>query len=97
MRIGRSVRGGESAFQAVAQVLVCASPSAHPVGDETMRTTFTTTTLLAMLASSACIAGTSATALADTGGVASAPAKSPAPLRAVAHKAVLATWFGPGF
>src|SRR3954449_1126371 len=52
-----------------------------------MRTPFSKTFLLAMMA---CAAAPAANALADTGRVASAPAPT-------IRKAALATWFGPGF
>lgn len=52
-----------------------------------MRTPFSKTSLLAVVA---CAAAPAASALADTGGVASAPAPT-------IHKVALATWFGPGF
>jgi rare lipoprotein A (peptidoglycan hydrolase) len=52
-----------------------------------MRTPFSRTSLLAIVA---CAAAPSASALAATGGVASAPAPT-------IHKVALATWFGPGF
>jgi rare lipoprotein A len=52
-----------------------------------MRTPFSKTSLLAIVA---CAAAPAANALADTGGVASAPAPT-------IHKVALATWFGPGF
>lgn len=58
-----------------------------------MRTPFSKTSLLAVLTATACAAVPSAIALADTGGVSSAPAVS----TPVVHKAALATWFGPGF
>jgi rare lipoprotein A len=53
-----------------------------------MRTPFSKTTLLALLAGMTCAVGPTAGAVADTGGV------SPV---SVVHKAALATWFGPGF
>jgi rare lipoprotein A (peptidoglycan hydrolase) len=53
-----------------------------------MRTTFTKTSLLALLAATACAVVPSAGALAATGGV------SPV---IVVKKVALATWFGPGF
>jgi rare lipoprotein A len=56
-----------------------------------MRFRFFKTYLLVLLAVSVCAGGASASALAETGGVASAPA--PAAIKPVA----LATWFGPGF
>jgi rare lipoprotein A (peptidoglycan hydrolase) len=52
-----------------------------------MRTPFSRTSLLAIVA---CAAAPAASALAATGGVASAPAPT-------IHKVALATWFGPGF
>jgi rare lipoprotein A (peptidoglycan hydrolase) len=63
-----------------------------------MRTRFTRTALLALLATPAvlpCFA-TGALAAIDPGGVSSSPAATP--MRAAApRKAALATWFGPGF
>ncbi|MFI4977133.1 MAG: septal ring lytic transglycosylase RlpA family protein [Solirubrobacterales bacterium] len=61
-----------------------------------MRTTFTKTTLLALLLASACSFALSGGALADTGGVSSPPGARPASSLTV-RKAALATWFGPGF
>jgi rare lipoprotein A len=61
-----------------------------------MRTTFTKTTLLALLLASACSLALSGGALADTGGV-SSPAGSPPASSLIVRKAALATWFGPGF
>jgi rare lipoprotein A len=55
-----------------------------------MRNPFLTKYLLVLLAVTACAGGVSADALAETGGVASAP---PTAVKPVA----LATWFGPGF
>lgn len=52
-----------------------------------MRTPFSKTSLLAIVA---CAAAPAASALADTGGVASAPTPT-------IHRVALATWFGPGF
>jgi rare lipoprotein A (peptidoglycan hydrolase) len=52
-----------------------------------MRTPFSKTFLLAIVA---CAVAPAANALADTGGVANAPAPT-------IHKVALATWFGPGF
>ncbi len=59
-----------------------------------MRTPFLKISILAVLAATACVGGPTASALAETGGVASAPAAAPAP---VVKKVALATWFGPGF
>jgi rare lipoprotein A len=56
-----------------------------------MRNQFLKTYLLVLLAATACAGAPSADALAETGGVASAP-----PTTAVKPVA-LATWFGPGF
>jgi rare lipoprotein A len=53
-----------------------------------MRTTFSKTSLLALLAATACAVASSANAAVTTGGV--------APVVAV-KKVALATWFGPGF
>jgi rare lipoprotein A (peptidoglycan hydrolase) len=61
-----------------------------------MRTTFTKTTLRALLLAPACALALSAGALADTGGVGSPTPTGPASSLKV-HKAALATWFGPGF
>jgi rare lipoprotein A (peptidoglycan hydrolase) len=58
-----------------------------------MRTTFTKTSLLALLAATACAVLPSANALAETGGASSALA-APIP---VVRPVALATWFGPGF
>jgi rare lipoprotein A len=60
-----------------------------------MRTSRTaTTTLLALLAATACVAsGTNA--LADT--TAATGGASPAPAKTKVHKTGIATWFGPGF
>jgi rare lipoprotein A len=55
-----------------------------------MRTLFFKTSLRALLAIAACATAPGASALADTGGVASAPAP-------VIHNVALATWFGPGY
>jgi rare lipoprotein A len=59
-----------------------------------MRTPFLKISILAVLAATACVVGPTAGALAETGGVASAPAAAPAP---AIKKVALATWFGPGF
>jgi len=61
-----------------------------------MRTTFTKTTLLALLLASSCSLALSGSALADTGGVGS-PAGTPVSSSLTVRKAALATWFGPGF
>jgi rare lipoprotein A len=61
------------------------------------RTTFITTTLLALLAASACAVAPTTSALADTGGVSSSAGAGSAPLHATVRKGALATWFGPGF
>lgn len=53
-----------------------------------MRTPFFKILMLGVLAATACASGPTAEALADTGGVSSAPA---------IKKVALATWFGPGF
>jgi rare lipoprotein A len=58
-----------------------------------MRTTFSKTSLLALLAATACAVLPSAGALAATGGVSSAPSAATPVVRPEA----LATWFGPGF
>jgi rare lipoprotein A len=66
----------------------------------TMRTRFTTEILLALLAALACAGSLPVSALASTGGAASPSAGSPSgptPTSSKAHKAALATWFGPGF
>jgi rare lipoprotein A len=55
-----------------------------------MRIKFFKTYVLVLLAVSACAGGASAPALAETGGVASAPTTAIKPV-------ALATWFGPGF
>jgi rare lipoprotein A (peptidoglycan hydrolase) len=62
-----------------------------------IRTAFPTTTLLALLATSACAIVLPVGASADTGGVSPTPVGGSAPARALARKAALATWFGPGF
>jgi rare lipoprotein A len=73
-----------------------------------MRTRTAVKTLLALLALTACGGAMSANALADTGGVSSAPAASGAPTgtttpagstKTPAHprKPPMASWFGPGF
>jgi rare lipoprotein A (peptidoglycan hydrolase) len=54
----------------------------------------TTTTLLALLAVTACVASPAVTALADTGG-SSAPAGS-TPANTRVRPSGIATWFGPG-
>jgi rare lipoprotein A (peptidoglycan hydrolase) len=59
------------------------------------RTTLKTATLLALIATSAAVAAP-VSALAATGGVASAPSASAVPQPTV-RAAALATWFGPGF
>ncbi len=56
-----------------------------------MRTVFSKTYPLALLVAMACAIVPCASALAETGGVSSAPT---AP---TIHKVALATWFGPGF
>ncbi len=62
-----------------------------------MRTIFAKTTLLALIALPACC-GTAALGASDPGGAgAPAPSTGSAPARKAAHKASLATWFGPGF
>jgi rare lipoprotein A len=58
-----------------------------------MRSPFSKTYLLVLLAATACAGGVTANALAETGGVASAPAT---PVETI-KKVALATWFGPGF
>jgi rare lipoprotein A (peptidoglycan hydrolase) len=55
-----------------------------------MRTPFLKILMIALCAATAVAALASAEASAETGGVASAPAPT-------AHKAAIATWFGPGF
>src|SRR5882757_8825975 len=55
-----------------------------------MRITFLKTYLLVLLGLAACGGAATAEALAETGGVASAPV-------AAIKKVALATWFGPGF
>jgi len=62
-----------------------------------MSAAFSNTIRAALLAGLTCavVAGGSASALADTGGTSSAPAT--APTRRAAHRASIATWFGPGF
>src|SRR5262249_29628672 len=86
----------------VAQPLVCASPSAHPVGARTMlRTTFQKTVLLGLLTATASAAPVPLGAHASTGGVLSSPGAAPAAPRMTPHVRVrgtaIATWFGPGF
>jgi rare lipoprotein A (peptidoglycan hydrolase) len=63
-----------------------------------MSAAFSNTIRAALLAGLACavVACGSTSALADTGGASSAPAASPK-RRAAAHRASIATWFGPGF
>jgi rare lipoprotein A len=57
----------------------------------------TKTALLALLATPAALAGQAASAVAaGPGGVGSSPASAP-PHPPSAHKASIATWFGPGF
>jgi rare lipoprotein A len=56
-----------------------------------MRTPFLKILMIAVSAATAVAALTTASASAETGGVASAPAPS------TIHKVALATWFGPGF
>jgi rare lipoprotein A len=58
-----------------------------------MRSSFPKTYLLVLLAATACAGGVTADALAETGGVTSAPAT---PVETI-KKVALATWFGPGF
>jgi rare lipoprotein A len=58
---------------------------------------FKKTTLLALLASSACAIALPAAAQAGPGGVSSPAARTPAPLVPAVRKAPIATWFGPGF
>jgi rare lipoprotein A len=60
-----------------------------------MRTPFSKISILAVLAATACVSGPTASALAETGGVASGGMSS-APATTV-KKVALATWFGPGF
>jgi rare lipoprotein A len=55
-----------------------------------MRTLFFKILMLGVLAATACAGGPTADALAETGGVASAPVTAVKPV-------ALATWFGPGF
>jgi peptidoglycan lytic transglycosylase len=55
-----------------------------------MRITFLKTYIFVLLAATACAGVATATALAETGGVASAPTTTIKPV-------ALATWFGPGF
>lgn len=55
-----------------------------------MRSVFLKTYILVLLVVAACAGAASASALADTGGVASAPVTA-------IKKVALATWFGPGF
>src|ERR1700727_1607238 len=55
-----------------------------------MRTLFFKILMLGVLAATACAGGFTADALAETGGVASAPVTAVKPV-------ALATWFGPGF
>ncbi len=59
-----------------------------------MRTPFPKILILAVLAATACAIGPAASAFAETGGAASAPAAAPVP---PVKKVALATWFGPGF
>jgi rare lipoprotein A len=61
-----------------------------------MRSPFFKTYLLVLLAATACAGGVTADALADTGGVVSAPAAPASPVETI-KKVALATWFGPGF
>ncbi len=56
----------------------------------------TTTALLALLAAMACAAGTSMSALADTGGAAASSGTTSSPPAKVRPSGI-ATWFGPGF
>jgi rare lipoprotein A len=62
----------------------------------TMRTTFTMKAVLALLIAPACAGALAAGALADPGGAAASPPGA-AHARLTAHKAGIATWFGPGF
>jgi rare lipoprotein A (peptidoglycan hydrolase) len=55
-----------------------------------MRTPFSKISSFVLLAATACAGGPTAAALAETGGVSSAPV-------AAIKKVALATWFGPGF
>src|SRR6202011_1897630 len=76
-----SLRGGESAQQGRSAVSSCASPSAHPVGAEMIRTAFIKTTLLALLATPAgVIAAGSPSALASTGALTGGASSSPTTL-----------------
>jgi rare lipoprotein A (peptidoglycan hydrolase) len=65
-----------------------------------MHKAYTKTATLALLALTACLAGSPAAAFAGveagTGGAPSAPQAAPVTRRAV-HRVALATWFGPGF
>jgi rare lipoprotein A len=57
-----------------------------------------TTTLLALLAATACMAfGTSALAATTATGAGTTGGASPAPAKAKIHRTGIATWFGPGF
>ncbi len=60
-----------------------------------MRNPFSKIYVLVLLAATACAAGPTADALAETGGVAGAPVAA-TPVTAI-KKVALATWFGPGF
>jgi rare lipoprotein A len=53
--------------------------------------------LLALIAATALFASSSASALADTGGAAAAPAESTSSTPAKISPSGIATWFGPGF
>jgi rare lipoprotein A (peptidoglycan hydrolase) len=57
-----------------------------------MRTPFLKILMIVVLLASTSACALTTAALAQTGGVASAPAPAP-----TVHKAALATWFGPGF
>jgi rare lipoprotein A (peptidoglycan hydrolase) len=94
---GESVRRGRSAAQ-----LRRASPSAHPVGAQTMRTDFRKTTallvLVGLLLSTAVSAAAEASAATGGASAPGTPASAPRAKRArKAHATAIATWFGPGF
>jgi rare lipoprotein A (peptidoglycan hydrolase) len=97
MRID-SIRWGESARKGRSAAFTCrASPSAHPVGVDKMRSDFRkmTASLVLMGALTGAGACGALDASAATGG-ARAPSPRAKPARKV-HPSGIATWFGPGF
>ncbi|HEY2283666.1 MAG TPA: septal ring lytic transglycosylase RlpA family protein [Solirubrobacteraceae bacterium] len=56
-----------------------------------------TTTLLALLAATTCMAFGASALAATTGAMGATGGASPAPARAKVHRTGIATWFGPGF